>query len=167
MARSNVHRKGISIMQHTLRRKLALGLTGALMTALSIVAVAPVGATDPMTAQLDANAIQAQATLNGNNNDVTAGYSGPVYGAPIYAPPPFTYTQPAYIQPTYAQPGFTYTQPTNTLPAPVAFPYGLPPGVAIQGYPTTYYPGQVPAYVRVDPDGETSGNYQIDYSAGD
>ncbi len=36
-------------MRSTLRRKLAVGLAGAVMTALSVVAVMPAGATNPAT----------------------------------------------------------------------------------------------------------------------
>lgn len=82
-----------------LRRKLAIGVAGALMTALSVVAVAPVGAADPEvdvvqnTSTIDtAAAISAEALAGPDYDIVYVTAPTPVF-APV-ASVPFVTTAP-------------------------------------------------------------------------
>ena len=77
----------------TLRRKLVIGVAGSLMTALSVVAVAPVGAADPEvgvvqnTSTIDtAAAISAEALAGPDYDIVYATAPTPVF-APIASVP--------------------------------------------------------------------------------
>lgn len=131
-------------MRNMMRRKLAIGLAGAVMTALSVAAVAPVAAQDAgqagtieNTSQIDTAAAQAQEALNGPEIDAqTATYAIP---APLPAP--------VIVQaPTIYTPGVL---------VPVA------PAAVI---PVQAQPAPDVTAVTTQPDGEMTGPYQIDRS---